>query len=406
MNRRRKARKQRGVALLMVLVALTILGVMTVDLMETSNVYLATAVNSKNAVQAEYMARSGVNLSRLVLSFQRLLGNTVKFPFWEYADLVVEVFTDPEGGMLGDLAGWDLSGVEGLGLPIEESELSVDILDEDSKLNINAANSTGRHRMRDVMFQQLGALMAPIEYDYIFDRDLKSGDSATREEIICEIMDWSDGDEDLCDLSGSEDPSYYQMLTPEYERKNAPFDSLLELHMVHGVDDDVYAAFVDPDPRDPKKRVMTVWGKGRVNVNTAPPQVLLPLVCMMATDETGISPCNDPMQLMNLLQILQGAVIMRQFMPFNRTSDFIAAIQSPERLFLSIPGFPLPASGELKKMLTTKSAVFSIYSEATVGKVTKRIHMVVDMKAEDTMMLELGRTTSMAGGKVLYWRME
>ena len=47
-----------------------------------------------------------------------------------------------------------------------------------------------------------------------------------------------------------------------YRRKNAPYDSLEELHMVRGVRDDFWATFVDPDPTNPKKRIMTVWGQG------------------------------------------------------------------------------------------------------------------------------------------------
>ena len=39
--------------------------------------------------------------------------------------------------------------------------------------------------------------------------------------------------------------------------------------MVRGISDDFWATFVDPDPPNPKKRVMTVWGQGTVNVNSA-----------------------------------------------------------------------------------------------------------------------------------------
>ena len=57
-------------------------------------------------------------------------------------------------------------------------------------------------------------------------------------------------------------------------------------------------------------------------------------------------------------------------------------------------------------MFTAQSKVFSIYSEATVGNVKKRIHVVVDMQDEDSLMTDQGDTRSMAGGKVLYWRTE
>ncbi len=228
-----KRRSQRGVALLIVLIALTIIGAMTADLMETNEVYLATTVNARDAMKAEYLARSGVNLSRLLLSFQRLMGNSMNFPFWQYADLVVEMFTNSEGGGATDLLGLDLSDVEGLGLEIANSDLTVTIIDEDSKINVNLANSLGRSSGRQRMIDQLVALLAPLQYDEIFDRDLKPGAlSFKREDVICEMIDWTDPDEELCDKSGGEDPSMYQTLEQPYERKNAPFDSLEELRLV------------------------------------------------------------------------------------------------------------------------------------------------------------------------------
>ncbi len=61
--------------------------------------------------------------------------------------------------------------------------------------------------------------------------------------------------------------------------------------MVRGVTDDFWATFVDPDPTNPKKRQMTVWGQGAVNVNTANPLTLYALVCSGApTAEL----CTDP----------------------------------------------------------------------------------------------------------------
>lgn len=413
---RREARlRQQGVALLMVLIALTIIGAMTADLMEGNEVYLATTVNARDTLRAEYLARSGVNLSRLVLSFQRLLGNAVNFPFWQYTDLLVEMFTSDEGGGgLADLAGLDLSGAEGLGLGIADSDLKVTVVDEDSKINVNVANEIGRGDKRQKMIEQLAALMAPPEYDRIFELSADGDVFFGRESVICEMVDWSDPDEDLCDNSGSEDRSVYQMMEPPYERKNAPYDSLDELFQVKGIGDDFWSAFVEPNADDPASRVMTVWGKGQVNVNTAPAQVLLPLVCMLSMDENGVSPCLDPQQLGNLLQIIQGVVFIRTLMPFSKTRDFVQAIESPERLFMTIPGFPILNKGQATQMFTTTSSVFSIIAEGRVGRVTKRIHVVVDMKGEDVLSMMAtqsgaaggGQSVAASGGKILYWRME
>ena len=398
-----KARGQQGIALLLVLVALTILGAMTADFMETNEVYLATTVNARDAVKAEYVARSGVNLGRLLLSFQAILGKSVNFPFWQYADMVISTLIDSEGeGGPGRSAGVGLPEGDGSGL--EDGDMGVTIVDEDSKINVNLANDRGG-RASERMVGQLVALMAPVRYDSLFDRDVEGDESTGREDLLCEFIDWSDPDEDLCDMSGSEDRSFYQSQEPAYERKNAPFDSLEELHLLKGMDDDIWSALVEPDAESPESRVLTVWGKGKVNVNTAPPQVLFPLVCMLATGPEGINPCLDPMQSLNLLQILQAVVMLRTFFPFNSVSDFISAVESPEsRLFVPLAGFPMLYKQNAKNVFSTRSTVFSIYGEGSVGRVTKKVHVVVDMEGID--MLDPTNTVAASGGSVLYWHME
>jgi len=288
------------------------------------------------------------------------------------------------------------------GLGVGPGTFTVQILDEDSKINVNwPADPVARGRL----LQQLAMLIAPEVYDPLFERRTASGDFISREDVACEILDWTDADLDLCDNSGSEDPTFYQALPVPYERKNAPFDSLEELHLLRGIDDDFWATFVDPDPRDPDARVLTVWGKGRVNVNTAPAQVLFPIVCMLATDESGVGPCLDPLQRYNLLTILQAIVSLRTFMPFAKARDFVATIEnSEEKLFLPLPGVPLPGRGLARQLLGTRSTVFSITAEGTAGKVTKRITAVVDTEGVD--MLDPTKSVAAAGGSVLYWRME
>jgi len=408
-------RRQRGVALLLVLIALTVLGAMTVDLMEEDGVYVSATANSRDALKAEYIARSGVNLSRLMLSVQPLLGGQFNFPFWQYADIILEPFTASSGGgdsdgdsdeesgsMLTDMTGIDLSGAEGLGLPAGE-ELAVQIVDEDSKIQVNL--NAGQTHARDIAVQQLLMLTSPMQYDELFNRASGSDKSLTREEIVCEMIDFADPDEELCDLSGGEDASSYDTKDAPYLRKNAPYDSLEELHLVNGIGDDFWAAFVDPDPTDPERRVMTVWGKGRVNVNTASSQTLLAEACYLASDESGVSPCGDILTLVNLAQIIQGVLLIRTFMPFGNASDFVKAIESPQEvLFMPLTGLPLPNKARARQVLTTRSSVFSIYAEGTVGNARKRIHAIVDMEGLD--MLDPTKSVASSGGKVLYWRMD
>lgn len=413
---------QRGVALIMVLIALIILTAMTADFMESNNVYLVDAVNHRDAVKAEYLAKSGVNLSRLLLSVQSLpmFKKALNFPFWQFADMMLEPFSSnsKDGSMVGEAVGFDLEQAEGVGLS-EGEEFSVTIVDEESKLNLNlGAHPTSP--LKQLVFNSLKAMMEPEIYNDIFDGD-NYRDDVDREQVICEIFDWADPDEDNC-LGGAGEEAYYLETLPRYDRKNAPYDSLQELHFVHGIGDDFWSAFVEPNPDDPETRAFTVWGRGKVNVNTASPATLVASLCMLATDPaSGSNPCQNPYSpfVANLVGLLTNLLSMRAFMPVNSVKEFLAMIENPGESWLVLfsgasgvqGGVPIANRKGAEQLFTTQSQVFSIYAEGSVsnpltGQTKKRIHMVVDIDPREPSMIDPSQSMAAAGGKVLYWRQE
>jgi type II secretory pathway component PulK len=68
-----RARTERGAALLVAIVSIAVLTAMAVNLAYESRVALRIAANARDELRASYLARSGVALSRLVLSFQQQL---------------------------------------------------------------------------------------------------------------------------------------------------------------------------------------------------------------------------------------------------------------------------------------------------------------------------------------------
>jgi general secretion pathway protein K len=286
---------------------------------------------------------------------------------------------------------------KGKNLGIEGGRFDVDIVDEDSKLNVNMA-SRGDPFTQTRVAQQLLALMAGDQYNPMFeqrDRD----DSFTDRAAVCgAIIDWADADEDLnaCDprtaapASRATEDISYQLLKKPYFRKNAAYDSLDELHLVRGVGDDFWATFVDPEPNNPKKRVLTVWGQGAVNVNTANAMTLLAIVCANAVPTTKA--CTDPLEAQ---KFLMGVTLVRAFLGgvpvFGQGSDFTKAMQGQGS---GIIGMVLKAIGvepvqftsvlEANKVLTAESKVFSIYSTGEIPgyqrKTRVRLHTVVDFR--------------------------
>src|SRR5581483_9162937 len=237
----------------------------------------AAATAARDGVQAEYHARSAINLTRLLIAseptmragiaplFMLMKKTPPQLPVWEYSDRILGAFNDKEASKdFGALSGLDPSMGKNLGL--KNGHFEVTVVDEDAKINVNmgAANEIAHIRLAK---QLMGAMM-PVQYNPLFEQRDSTGNYTDRLTVCSAIIDWADPDEQLysCDLtnapsSNAVEDAYYQLLPVRpYRRKNAPYDSLEELHMVRGVSQDFWATFVDPDPTNPKKRIMTVWG--------------------------------------------------------------------------------------------------------------------------------------------------
>ena len=401
--RARDRRGERGVALVMVLGALAILAVMLTEFQDETSADFGHALSERDAIRAEYAAKSAVNLTRLLIASEptmrkdaaimlRLLtGGVPQLPVWEHAESILGAFNGKDGqAAFRGVTNADVSEGENLGLDGASFQLTV--VDEDSKINFNsgASNAIAAQRFAN----QLMGLIGSEQYNPLFDERDSDGSFSTRQNICAAIVDWSDVDQDTfaCDFSGqniqtgSED-SFYQLLPDAYERKNAPFDSLEELHMVRGVTDDFWSTFVEPNGDDPSSRAVTVWGSNKVNVNSAPAQVLLALIAENAVDG---SPIKTEVEIQERFLMTVGL--------FRSLAKGVPAFSSPKRLIqimqgrgtfgpmvlnlLGIEPIQFKSETELAGALKTESSVFSIYATGVVDsgrrRTLRRIHAVVD----------------------------
>ncbi len=410
LRRRLRRRSRRGIALIMVLAAITILTVLLTEFQDESSAELSGALSDRDALKAEYLARSGINLSRLLIAAEPTIraaiaplflmlsggkGTAPQIPVWEFSDRVLGAFNDSTGAEEFEaLASVDLN--EGRNLGIEGGRFEVVIVDEDSKLNVNIA-AKGDAFSQTRMAQQLRGLMAGEQYSPLFEeRDID--DQFTDRLTMCSaFIDWADPDESYynCDpratataSATAPEDTFYQMLDDPYRRKNAAFDSLEELRMVRGVGEDFWATFVDPDPGNPKKRVMTVWGQGKVNVNTANAQTIYAIICAGAPQATL---CNDPMQAQTFLMFVTMAKGFTMGAPlFFSPKAFINTMKGkglvgPMLVGLGIEPVQFLSDAETMKMVSTESKVFSIYADGVVPGFRRetriRIHTVVDFRS-------------------------
>ena len=415
-GRARRRRRESGAALIMVLGAIAILVVMLAEFQDDAGAEFAAATAARDSVQAEYIARSTISLSRLLIAAEPTMRAAVaplfafmkqkppQLPVWNFADRILGAFNDKEGA--ADFASFGgLDPLAGKNLGIKGGHFEPVIIDEDGKINVNmgAANDIAHIRLAKALMSR----MQPIQYNPLFEQHDSTGNYSDRLTTCSAIVDWADADEQLfsCDTtaaasSNAVEDGWYQLLPKTYRRKNAPYDSLEELHMVRGVTDDFWATFVDPDPTKPDKRGVTVWGQGAVNVNSADAMTLWALVCAGAPQAEL---CTDPTQM----QLFVTAVMMAKGISmgasvFNSPADFVATMKGqgmlgPLLTTLGVKPVKFQSESEFAKSIATESKVFSIYAVGVVKGYKRetrvRIHAVVDFRTTPA----LGSLASMAG---------
>ncbi|MET0795476.1 MAG: type II secretion system protein GspK [Polyangiaceae bacterium] len=447
----RARRQRRGVALILVLAALTVLTVMLTEVQDESSAEFSSALSARDALVAEYAAKSAVNLSRLLIAAEptirrsltlvfALVGGPRQIPVWQYADRILGAFNDQDGASsFASLAGVDPKLGKNLGFKGGGFELT--IVDEDSKINFNVA-ARGDAFSQTRLAAQLTGLIGPPQYSPLFEGRDADESYSDRRAVCSAIIDWVDPDQDqaLCDPTSTTaqqaaaEDSFYQLLKKPYQRKNAAFDSLEELHRVRGISDDFWTTFIDPDPDNPDKRIVTVWGQGAVNVNTANPQTLLTIACQASNNLATI--CVDANEAQKFIMAM---TMLRSFLPglpmFKSPQEFVSTLQQTNQAAapaagqaapaagglgalggglggggspvasimkaLGIPPIPVVSATETAKMVTTESKVFSIYATGYVrsGKreTSVRIHAVVDFRGAPSPQQLIARALAGAG---------
>ncbi len=424
-RRRRQLRSRRGVALIMVLGAITVLTVFLTELQEETSSELSSALADRDALKAEYYAKSAVNLARLLIAVEPevnagispmlgMLGVKVpQIPVWEFTDMVLGTFNDQSGSeAFNGLVNGDPSTAKNIGLNGGRFELQ--IIDEDSKINLN--NATKGQLSADRLAAQILGLVGQPSYNPMFEGRDADNQFSDRQSVCGAMIDWADDDEVLtpCDPStrgpgsGGAEDNFYQIIGLPYRRKNAPYDSLDELRLVRGISDDFWATFVDPDPSDAHKRIFTVWGQSgdTINPNTASPQTLLALICSDPKAMTEF--CADVTQVSSFLMVMNLVKSFGAGIPlFMKKDDFVKTMQGqgllgPILTSMGVKPVTFTNPNEITRQIRLVSKVFSIYATGVVKgfrRTTKvTIHAVVDYRVASVLGTPFGAAGGTTGG--------
>lgn len=242
---------EKGIALIMVLWVIILLGVIVNTFAWMVRTEAQAVGNFKEETKAYYLARGG--FQQTILKLLKIQGSTVHEP--------------PEEGL-------KLDGRVNM-FHFTDGYAEVSVMDEGGKIDINAAT-------RDDIVRVLSAMELEVE---------------NKDEIADSILDWID-ENNFHRLNGAED-DYYRLLPEPYGAKDGPLSTVDELMWVRGITPKIFYNPVvsrSPDPelvsgeeetnlsreegrfRTGLESVFTVFtGSNKININTAPEQLLLSL---------------------------------------------------------------------------------------------------------------------------------
>ena len=232
----RLATDQSGFALLAVTLVLALLGVVVTELAFSMRLEAAMVRSYKDAILARHLAEAGIQQGiREVLSDSTVHGldEDGQVVFYQVAQ----------------------SGAKPIALPklprshvqLGPGEFSYRITDEEARLNVNS----GQRGLLDKLLTSLGV------------------DKQERDIVTDSIEDWRDPNE-THRINGAESDYYLELPVP-YRSRNSALQDIAELLQIRGITPELYYGHEDqPGLVD----LVTVRGRGTININTAPKLVL------------------------------------------------------------------------------------------------------------------------------------
>jgi len=220
------------------------------------------------------------------------------------------------------------------------------LIDEERKVNINKAGQ--------VVLERLLIITANL-------------DEVEAQELAASIVDWRDADSELSIPLGSAEDSYYRNIQYPYEAKDADFEVLEEMLLVKGMTRDIFKKV---------KNYITIYGDGKVNINTASKGILLALG--MSEDMAD--------KIMTLRYGKDGVAGNADDVIFDAPGNIVSRISQSYRLSDSEVA---QLSAIADQNLAVKSNFFSIKSIAGLNSRKNTIETTCVVNRD---------------GKILYWR--
>ncbi len=241
-----KRDSEKGIVLVIVIIIIAILMILVGDLIYFTQIDTEISSNTRDEIKARYIAKSGIHVAAGTLKARPL-------------EELTEITAAFAGQSKNSEGSWAINVPY---FPVGDGSVSVTVIDERSKINLNALVNPSSNQVDQQVLRELRELFRFLEID-----------SGKSERFISSLINWTDapleGAENDQDSAGANGDFYSSLETP-YKIKDGPLDTLQETLMIDGMDDELYNQIKD---------YVTVYpGDKRINFSTAPKVVIMAAV--------------------------------------------------------------------------------------------------------------------------------
>lgn len=395
---RQKGGQRSGVALLVVMTTVLILTVLVTDLAYTARVRFLVTAHRVDRQQAWWLARSGVEIYELLILADREMGDAIQqFGLGDLGiDNLLEMIPQINTGLLTMLMATEggsdldvedealqaeatgaLEGTEAVSDEIREKaieeggglfserswldmpgDFAAEVQLEDCRININLLRSATTTSLEESPTYQLmlGRMAGDENEAWLRERDL------TARDLIANLVDWVDADSTRAGNRGGYEDSDYQDQDPPYHAKNAAFETMEEIRLVEGWQDEVYDRFAEQ---------FTIYGSGKLNISCEDEQIDW---AILHSSFVEAPPVND-----------QAAADLLELINEQRLLGFL---KTPKEYVAFLRQIGVEPTRELEGMLTNKTGVYRIISTGLVGSSAVTMTQVsqFDSRGRNTML--------------------
>lgn len=378
--------RQAGIALIVVTVTIAVLGAVLSDFSFNARVDLEAAANARDTLRAEYLARSGMQLSRLLIKVQQsVLDKNRQFvgdiQISEFAPYLMKAFggeSDERAG-LGALLGIDVTQMKGLGVG-KGATFDVTMGSDDGRINVNCGGGLNPNQQQaQSLYGLLAALFWPPRYDnppwQIWGSTDAEGQIAVRDETARAVIDWTDVDEQAfvpqvqttgsasatASTAGGAEAYNYDAGRDPYKARNNYFDTIDEMNLVRGIGDRFWGTFGE---------LFTVYGGCQINIGAVPPEKwpIMAAIIRYAAKDPNAQVLMDDVQVAAIAQRLLGTMQMTGGMLVKDIDTLIKFINDPEQAMKDMMSTGGSSSGSSSSSSSSSGGLIGVQLDPAKAK--------------------------------------